>query len=350
MSKRFRLSQICTTVALALLFLAPAQAQTVVRFDTNVGNIDFQLNPTNDPNLQPHVENILAYVNSGRYDFSVINRAADGNPDDPSDDFVLQFGGFTLDPLVLPDSFAAFENIPSFDPVVVDQDGDGNVDFDFSAVSNTRGNVSLALSAGNPNSGTSSFFVNLGDNGALLDPQGFVPFAEVVDLSTVDLILSLPQQDFAGGSLAGDDVPVVNGTGVVFIERAFVLEAEGSAAAITYSRLTSPDADDPNATIQSTFSNLTSSEDAESSNDPFPVTFSNVGVDDSTSGSAPFTFSTLTPNPDAAAASVTASASLAAPAASPVVSAAVAVPEPPALVLAIGALMMIYLMKPNKRG
>lgn len=347
MSQRFRFSQIYTAVALAVLLLAPAQAQTVVRFDTNVGNIDFQLNPTNDPNLQPHVENILAYVNSGRYDFSVINRAADGNPDDPSDDFVLQFGGFTLESLVLPDSFDEFINIPSFDPVIVDQDGDGNVDFDFSAVSNTRGTVSLALAAGNPNSGTSSFFVNLGDNGALLDPQGFIPFAEVVDLSTVDLILSLPQQDFAGGSLAGDDVPVVNGTGVVFIERAFVLEAEGSAAAITYSRLSNPDAVDPNATIQSTFSNLTSSEDVASSDDPFPVTFSNVGADEGTSGSAPFTFSTLTPNP-VASASATASASLAAPAASSVVSAAVAVPEPPALVLAIGALMMIYIMKPSR--
>lgn len=347
MSQRFRFSQICIAVALILLFLAPVQAQTVVRFDTNVGNIDFQLNPTNDPNLQPHVENILAYVNSGRYDFSVINRAADGNPDDPSDDFVLQFGGFTLESLVLPDSFADFINIPSFDPVIVDQDGDGNVDFDFSAVSNTRGTVSLALSAGNPNSGTSSFFINLGDNGALLDPQGFVPFAEVVDLSTVDLILSLPQRDFAGGSLAGDDVPVVNGTGVVFIERAFVLEAEGSTTAITYSRLSNPDAFDPAATIQSTFSNLTSSEDAARSDDPFPVTFSNVGVDDSTGGSAPFTFSTLTPNPDATG-SAAASASLAAPTAAPVVSAAVAVPEPPALVLAIGALMMIYIMKPSR--
>jgi len=314
-------------------------AQTV-RFDTNVGNIDFLLNPTNNSNLQSHVDNLLLYVNSGRYDLSVINRAAE--------DFVLQFGGFTLDPLELPASFDAFTNIPSFDAVTVDQDGDGNVDFDLGGLSNTPGTVSLALGAGNPNSGTSSFFVNLGDNGALLDPQAFVPFAEVVDMATVDSILSLPQTNFAGGGLAGDDVPTINGTGVVFIERAFVLEAAGSTSATTFSTLINQEV--ASDVISVAFSTVTPAGDESVSN---PSTFSTVTSASDGSGSTPVTFSVVTPLTQAVGASaVTSSSLLSSSAATSLGQSAalqgVAVPEPPALVLAIGALVAIYVLKPNK--
>ncbi len=325
----FMFLRLCSAVVLGFLFLLPASAQTI-RFDTNVGAIDFLLNPTNNSNLQPHVENILTYVNSGRYDLSVINRAADG--------FVLQFGGFTLDPLVLPDSFGAFTNIPSFDPVIVDADNDGTVDFDVTSLLNTRGTVSLALSA-NANTGTSSFFVNLGANPSLdAANMRFVPFAQVVDMATVDLILSLPQTNFAGGGLAGDDVPTLNGTGVVFIERAFVLEAEGSTTAITFSTRTRQDT--AGDTTEITFSTLTADSDAGGST---PVTLSDLTPAGDSSGSAPVTFSTVTPI--AQAVSSAASASIGATAAVQ----SFAVPEPSALVLAVGALMVILVMKPSKK-
>src|SRR5215213_3042096 len=167
------LKRIGAAAALLLVIQSGAVAQTM-RFTTNVGSFDMVLNPTNDPNLQPLVDNIVAYIGLGRYHFSAVNRAADGNAG-TADDFVLQMGGFMGFP-PLPELWPSL-NTPIDklnDGVVVDADGDGQVDF--TALSNTRGTVSLALSAGNPNSGTSSFFVNLGSN-TFLDDQGFVPFA-----------------------------------------------------------------------------------------------------------------------------------------------------------------------------
>src|SRR4051794_4547243 len=73
------------TVAICLCVATAATAQ-VVRFDTSVGNFDMVLNPTKNPLLQGHVDNLLQYVNQDRYKASWINRADTG--------FVLQMGGF----------------------------------------------------------------------------------------------------------------------------------------------------------------------------------------------------------------------------------------------------------------
>ena len=326
------ISRFCTAIALASLLLTSVSAQTI-RFDTNVGNIDMVLNPTNDANLQPNVDNILAYVNSGRYDMSVLNRAAEG--------FVLQYGGFSLNPLTIPTSFDDFIDIPSFDPVIVDADGDGNVDF--TALSNTRGTVSLALSSLGPNSGTSSFFVNIGDNSGSLDPQNFVPFAEVPDMTTVDLIMALPQFSVPGGGLASQDFPTVNNASVVFIERAFVLEDEGPTSSVTFSELTTAEAVAAiDAAAVATTSSLTSATEGTPS-------VSSTLVPGSDSGT-PITFSTLTPGTSASVLATTdgTSAPVTSSVVTPAAAQAIAVPEPPALVLAVGALMMIYVMKPSK--
>lgn len=340
MLSRPKFSNFCHAVAVGCLLIIPASAQTV-RFDTNVGNIDFLLNPGNDANLQGHVDNILLYVNSGLYDLSVINRAAEG--------FVLQYGGFTLDPLVVPNSFDAFTDIPSFDPVIVDQDGDGTVDF--TALSNSTGTVSLALNANGPNSGTSSFFVNLGNNTGL-DDQGFVPFAEVVDMTTVDLIMALPQINLDGGGLAGDDVPTVNGGVPVFIERAFVLLDQGSTGATTFSTLTLQEAADDDPIAANTFSTLVAATDETGS---APMTLSVLTAASDTSEIAPFTFSTLTPNSATDSSGVV---TMSLPSVSSASAAsfqssslqALTVPEPPALVLAVAALMAIAVMKRSKIG
>ncbi|TWU28160.1 peptidylprolyl isomerase [Bythopirellula polymerisocia] len=205
-------------IALVLIATPNLSAQTV-RFDTNVGTFDMLLNPTGNPFLQGHVDNLLAYVEAGRYNTTVINRAATN--------FVLQMGGFQAPFLSLPGNFNAFPAVASFDPVVVDEDGDGQVDFDLGGLSNTRKTVSLALSGSptNPNSGTSSFFINLSDDNDFLDASGFVPFAEIVNMATIDLITSLPQQnlDPNGGNLAAINIPVLEDNHLVIIERAFVV-------------------------------------------------------------------------------------------------------------------------------
>jgi cyclophilin family peptidyl-prolyl cis-trans isomerase len=214
-------------LAAALLVVSQSSvvAQTM-RFTTNVGSFDMEFNPTNDPNLQPLVDNIVAYIGLGRYHFSAINRAADGEPG-ASDDFVLQMGGF-LGFLPTTDLWPGMHtSVEALKPVVVDANGDGQVDFD--AQSNTRGTVSLALQAGNPNSGTSSFFVNLGSN-TFLDGQGFVPFARISDMSTVDRIMQLTQADLSSavgqpGNLAFVDVPLAEDGQIVVVSDVKVVQA-----------------------------------------------------------------------------------------------------------------------------
>jgi cyclophilin family peptidyl-prolyl cis-trans isomerase len=221
------LKRILAASAVLLVIHSSAASQTM-RFETNVGSFDMVLNPTNDPNLRPLVDNIVAYIGLGRYHFSAVNRAADGTTPAASDDFVLQMGGFMGFPPV-PGQWAslhtAIEKLN--DGVTVDADGDGEVDFN--ALSNTRGTVSLALQAGNPNSGTSSFFINLGSN-AFLDDQGFVPFARIENMATIDRIMSLTQEDLsqeAGqpGSLAYTDVPLADDGLIVVVKDVEVISA-----------------------------------------------------------------------------------------------------------------------------
>lgn len=211
----------------AFAFAAESRAQTFVNFFTNGVGTDFQveLNPTNDPNLQPLVDNFLLYVTSNLYDGVVINRAVQ--------DFVVQLGSFTTDTLdpsaVGPTTFSG---ISTFAPVVVDADNNGIVDFP--TLSNTRGTISLALSTG-PNTGSSSFFVNLDDNG-FLDNQGFVPFARIVDMTPLDTINSLAREDLsqevgAPGSLTFIDFPVFGDPEqLLIVERALIPEPASCTA------------------------------------------------------------------------------------------------------------------------
>jgi cyclophilin family peptidyl-prolyl cis-trans isomerase len=214
------------TLALAAIVAsfaaAPASAQTL-RFDTSVGSFDMELNPTNDSNLQPLVDNIVAYVGLGRYHYTAINRAAKQGDDS---DFVLQMGSFLGFPPTTNDWLGLLQEINRLDPVVTDANGDGQVDF--AAISNTRGTVSLALS-GQPNTGSSSFFVNLADN-SFLDSQGFVPFARVNDLTTIDRIMDLQQIDLTGDpqNLTFSNVPLQENGRLVILKSVHVLQAAPS--------------------------------------------------------------------------------------------------------------------------
>ncbi len=211
-----RLARRIGCAAVLLLILQTGAAAQIMRFDTSVGSFDMELNPTNDANLQPLVDNIVAYIGLGRYHYTAINRAADG--------FVLQMGSFLGFPPTQNDFLGLLQEIRRLDPVIVDDDMDGTVDF--TALSNTRGTVSLALSSAGPNSGTSSFFINVGDN-AGLDSQGFVPFARIVDMTTVDAIMGLEKTNLSGdpNDLTFRDVPLLENDRLVILERVRVLQA-----------------------------------------------------------------------------------------------------------------------------
>ena len=128
-------------------------ANSVVRFSSNVGEIDMELFDTDTPLT---VANFLSYVNAGRYNQSFIHRSVPG--------FVIQGGGFGLNGnTVLPvTTNAAVPNEPG--------------------ISNLRGTVAMAKLSNNPNSATSQWFINLEDNSQKLDAQngGFTVFGQVV--------------------------------------------------------------------------------------------------------------------------------------------------------------------------
>jgi cyclophilin family peptidyl-prolyl cis-trans isomerase len=127
--------------------------ESVVRFSSNVGEIDMELFDTETPLT---VANFLFYVNAGRYNQSFIHRSVPG--------FVIQGGGFGLNgSSVLPvTTNAAVQNEPG--------------------ISNLRGTVAMAKLGDNPDSATSQWFINLEDNAENLDAQngGFTVFGRVV--------------------------------------------------------------------------------------------------------------------------------------------------------------------------
>jgi hypothetical protein len=98
--------------------------------------------------------------------------------------------------------------------------------------------VSLALSGSpaNPDSGSSSFFINLTDN-SFLDPQ-FTVFAAIPDMTVVNKIMALetidqttnPNFPDQTGNLGLSDIPVQADGNLVFIKRAFVVTDNLEAA------------------------------------------------------------------------------------------------------------------------
>jgi cyclophilin family peptidyl-prolyl cis-trans isomerase len=222
-----RAFRLFSSAGIILALLCSGAAAQTLRFQTNVGSFDMRLNPTNDANLQPLVDNLVAYVGLGRYSHTAINRAVEGGAG-TADDFVLQMGSLLAFPTD-PDLWAPLHTgIQPLTPVTVDANGDGQVDF--TARSNTRGTVSLALQQGNPNSGTSSFFINLGDNSSILDSQGFVPFASIPNMQPINQIMRLMQRDLSdevgqSGSLTYTDVPLTDDGFIVVLEKVTVVTA-----------------------------------------------------------------------------------------------------------------------------
>jgi cyclophilin family peptidyl-prolyl cis-trans isomerase len=201
----------------AIAFSSSASAQ-VVRFETTMGDFDMVLNPTNNPRLRAHADNMVRYVEENRYRASWINRADEG--------FVLQMGGFYSHTRRPPLTIDSTRQVVPFAPVP----GEPGI----AGLSNTVGTVSLALPGGaggtDQDAGTSSFFINLGNNASL--DADFTVFAAIPDMTVVNQIMALMQVDRttdpmfgAGpGNLAFTDVPIQDNGFQVFINRAFVVE------------------------------------------------------------------------------------------------------------------------------
>lgn len=147
------------TVDLASSFGTEAIDDQVVRFTSqfNSGSTPIVMDMAIFSNRTPIArQNFLKYVTDGDYANSFIHRSVS--------DFVIQGGGFRTD------INGNIESVPTDAPIVNEF-----------GISNTLGTISMAKVGGNPDSATSQWFVSLGENSDILDPQngGFTVFGRM---------------------------------------------------------------------------------------------------------------------------------------------------------------------------
>ena len=163
--------------------LCAQSTNPVVRFQTNLGDIDVELYADVAPKT---VANFFSYTNKGAYANTIIHRSVAN--------FVVQGGGFKL-------NAQSVDPVPSDAPVVNEPN-----------ISNTRGTIAMAKVEGNPNSATNQWFFNLRDSNAdNLDFQngGFTVFGKIVDaagLAVLDRIAAVQTYN----SPYSDSLPLVN--------------------------------------------------------------------------------------------------------------------------------------------
>jgi uncharacterized protein (TIGR03437 family) len=173
------------TFALFLLsgLLCAQSTNPVVRFQTNLGDIDVELYADVAPKT---VANFFNYINKGAYANTIIHRSVAN--------FVVQGGGYKI-------SAQSVDTIPSDAPVVNEP-----------KISNTRGTIAMAKVEGNPNSATNQWFFNLRDSNAEnLDRQngGFTVFGKITDaagLAVMDRIAAVQTYN----SPYSDSLPLIN--------------------------------------------------------------------------------------------------------------------------------------------
>ena len=179
--------KIIIVFSLTLLLSIPGAAlSTTVRMQTSLGLIDIDLFDAAAPRT---VANFLEYVNRGDYDNSFFHRSIP--------DFVVQGGGFSWSSIT-----NQYSPVPTEAPVINEFSLDR---------SNLRGTIAMAKLGDDPNSATSQWFFNLGDNSDNLDNQngGFTVFGRVKE-SGLEIIDAIGELQVANAGGAFNDLPLVS--------------------------------------------------------------------------------------------------------------------------------------------
>lgn len=160
-----------------LLACSNAQAQ-IVRFETNLGNVDIELYAAEAPVT---VNNFLNYVNQGDYDDTVIHRTDPG--------FIIQGGGYRFN------GNNQFQRINTNSPIINE-----------ASLSNSIGTISMART-NDPNSATNQWFFNLANNDLLNSSNGnagYAVFGKVINgMETLYVIESLLRVNYFDATPAG---------------------------------------------------------------------------------------------------------------------------------------------------
>jgi cyclophilin family peptidyl-prolyl cis-trans isomerase len=171
---------------LGILAAVPAlAAKPQVELDTTAGTIRLELYPDAAPKT---VENFLQYVRDGHYSGTQFHRVIKG--------FMVQGGGYD----------ANFWEKPTRAPIPIEAEASAKA-----GLSNVPGTVAMART-GNPNSATSQFFINVGDNKRLdfrspnAQGYGYTVFGKVV--SGMDVVNRIANAPTGAGGRFPTDVPV----------------------------------------------------------------------------------------------------------------------------------------------
>jgi len=184
---------------LAIGFATPAQANTIVLFDTTAGSFQVELFDSAAPNT---VANFLEYVTAGQYSNTFFHRTATIAQ---SGIGIVQGGGFTAASAPFPPEPTA---IPSLTSPALELE---------STLPNSLGTIAMARTS-IPNSATSQFFFNSHDNTSTLPAGasgGYAVFGQVLGngLSILQAIEATPKlNDYFNvnpASLLGP-IPLVN--------------------------------------------------------------------------------------------------------------------------------------------
>jgi peptidyl-prolyl cis-trans isomerase A (cyclophilin A) len=182
-------SRILALLLAGLLALpASARAGTVVRFETNLGGFDVSLF---DDTMPGTVANFLAYVDSARYDSTLIHRSTTYNPADIQ---IVQGGGVLLSANQL---FAV-----ATDPAIALETGSQNL----------RGTIAMARGTA-LDSATSQWYFNVTDNPGL--DGSYAVFGQITDaagLAVLDAVAGVPVYDASAsiGSPIFAELPLLN--------------------------------------------------------------------------------------------------------------------------------------------
>ncbi|MFT4047427.1 MAG: peptidylprolyl isomerase [Solimonas sp.] len=150
-----------------------------VRIDTTLGPIELELDAAKAPKT---VANFVQYANDGHYDGLVFHRVIKG--------FMIQGGGYD----------GEYGQRRTRAPIAIES---------ANGLKNDRGTIAMARTS-DPNSATSQFFINHGDNDFLNHPgqdgYGYAVFGKVTSgLDVVDRIAETPT---GNARPFGRDVPV----------------------------------------------------------------------------------------------------------------------------------------------
>lgn len=169
-------------LAAGVLCARGALAEDYVCMETNLGEFCMELYTESAPRT---VANFLNYVEREDFNGTMVHRSDPG--------FIIQGGGYYLDPLAMP--------VPE-DAMIANE----------YSLPNTRGSVAMAKLPGQPDSATNQWFINLGRNAGLdFSDGGYTVFAHIVSgMDVVDTIGNLQRVTLAHYfGAAFQEVPVL---------------------------------------------------------------------------------------------------------------------------------------------